>query len=109
MTAVKDAHKENAAFHREVLDTAPGALFQKIAYKSVRDWWEVRSADKELKPSQTCICGQQKKALLARRNRTQRRNSKPASQWGTDRAIYLASDKRAPRSSGRGRLRSRFG
>ena len=68
MTAVKkDTHKENT-FHREVLDTAPGALFQKIAYKvSETGGKYVTAPTKELKPSQTCICGQQKKKARSER------------------------------------------
>ncbi len=62
MTQVKkDTHKENA-LHREVLDTAPGALFQKIAYKVQETGGQyVTAPTRELKPSQTCICGQQAK------------------------------------------------
>ena len=59
--------KENT-FHREVLDTAPSALFQKIAYKvSETGGKYVTAPTKELKPSQTCICGQQKKKARSER------------------------------------------
>ena len=62
MTQVKtDTPKENAS-HREVLDTAPGALFKKIAYKVLETGGQyVTAPTREIKPSQTCICGQQVK------------------------------------------------
>lgn len=68
MTQVKkDTYKENA-FHREVLDTAPGALFKKIAYKvSETGGQYVTAPTRELKPSQTCICGQQVKKERSQR------------------------------------------
>ena len=68
MTAVtKDTYNKNA-LHREILDTAPGALFQKIAYKVLETGGQyVTAPTKELKPSQTCICGQQKKKALSER------------------------------------------
>lgn len=71
MTSNKKTTYNKTSLHREILDTAPSALFQKIAYKvSETGGQYVTAPTKTLKPSQTCICGQQmKKALSERRHR----------------------------------------
>lgn len=61
--------KQKAGLNREILDTAPAALLQKLAYKVKETgglWLEAPTA--KLKPSQTCpACGaQQNKALQQR-------------------------------------------
>ena len=55
--------------HREVLDTAPGALFNKIAYKVSETGGQYLTAPtKVIKPSQTCPpCGHQHKKTLSER------------------------------------------
>lgn len=47
--------KQKAASNREILDTAPGALYQLINYKvEETGGWFVKSPTKKLKPSQRC-------------------------------------------------------
>ena len=72
MTATSDnpyTKKKENAFHRELLDTAPGALFQKIHYKVLETGGTYLIAPtKVIKPSQTCPpCGHQQKKTLAQR------------------------------------------
>ena len=69
MTATTKGLYNKNAFHREILDTAPGALFQKIAYKVSETGGQYLTAPtKVIKPSQTCPpCGHQKKKALSER------------------------------------------
>lgn len=61
--------QQKAGLNREILDTAPAALFQKIAYKVPETGGQVLEAPtKKLKPSQTCPeCGAVHKKTLAER------------------------------------------
>lgn len=63
--------QQKAGLNREILDTAPAALFQKIAYKVKETGGQVLEAPtKKLKPSQTCpapSCGAVRKKTLAER------------------------------------------
>ena len=69
MTSTADDLYKKNAFHRELLDTAPGALFQKIHYKVLETGGKYLVAPtKVIKPSQTCPpCGHQRKKTLAQR------------------------------------------
>lgn len=60
---------QKSGLNREILDTAPAALFQKIAYKVSETGGEFLEAPtRSLKPSQTCpACGVQKKKTLSMR------------------------------------------
>lgn len=60
---------QKAGLNREILDTAPSALFQKLAYKVSETGGQFLEAPtRTLKPSQTCPeCGVQKKKLLSDR------------------------------------------
>ena len=61
--------QQKAGLNREILDTAPAALFQKIAYKVPETGGLFLEAPtRKLKPSQTCpACGTVAKKLLAQR------------------------------------------
>lgn len=61
---------QKAGLNREMLDTAPGALFQKIAYKVPETGGQFLEAPtRTLKPSQTCPeCGVQVKKTLSNRH-----------------------------------------
>ena len=67
-STANDTYKKNK-LHREILDTAPGALFNKIAYKVLETGGQYLIAPtKVITPSQTCPqCGQQHKKTLAER------------------------------------------
>jgi putative transposase len=60
---------QKSGLNREILDTAPTALFQKIAYKVLETGGDFLEAPtRSLKPSQTCPqCGSQKKKTLSMR------------------------------------------
>ena len=60
---------QKKGLNREILDTAPAALFQKIAYKVTETGGRFMEAPtRRLKPSQTCPeCGTQKKKTLSER------------------------------------------
>lgn len=60
---------QKSGLNREILDTAPSALFQKIAYKVQETGGEfLESPTRRLKPSQTCpACGPQKPKTLSQR------------------------------------------
>jgi len=60
---------QKKGLNREILDTAPAALFQKIAYKVLETGGRFMEAPtRRLKPSQTCPeCGMQKKKTLSER------------------------------------------
>jgi putative transposase len=61
--------EQKAGLNREILDTAPAALFQKIAYKVTETGgWFVEAPTRALKPSQTCPrCKAVKKKALSER------------------------------------------
>lgn len=61
--------QQMAGLNREILDTAPAALFQKITYKVQETGGLVLEAPtKQLKPSQTCpACGTVRKKALSER------------------------------------------
>ncbi len=61
---------QKSGLNREILDTAPGALFQKIAYKVLETGGQFEVAPTQrLKPSQTCPqCGIQVKKTLDERH-----------------------------------------
>ena len=69
MTSTENDNYKKNALHREILDTAPGALFNKIAYKVLETGGQYLIAPtKVIKPSQTCPqCGKQHKKTLAER------------------------------------------
>ena len=69
MTSTANDTYRKTSLHREILDTAPGALFNKIAYKVLETGGQYLIAPtKVLKPSQTCPqCVTQKKKTLAQR------------------------------------------
>lgn len=60
---------QKAGLNREILDTAPAALLQKIAYKVMETGGQYLEAPTQrLKASQTCPqCGSRKKKKLAQR------------------------------------------
>ena len=61
---------QKAGLNREILDTAPAALFQKLAYKVIETGGQfIEAPTRQLKPSQTCPeCGLQLKKTLANRH-----------------------------------------
>lgn len=61
---------QKSGLNREILDTAPAALFQKIAYKVLEtDGQFMEAPTRKLKPSQTCPeCGVQLKKALSERH-----------------------------------------
>lgn len=63
---------QKSGLNREILDTAPSALYQKFAYKVLETGGEfVETPTRKLKPSQTCpACGLQKPKTLAMRIHT---------------------------------------
>jgi len=67
-STAKDTYNKKT-LHREVLDTAPGALFNKITYKVSETGGQYLIAPtKVITPSQTCPqCGNQHKKLLSER------------------------------------------
>lgn len=63
---------QKSGLNREILDTAPGALYQKFAYKVLETGGEfVEAPTRRRKPSQTCpACGLQKPKTLDMRVHT---------------------------------------
>ena len=61
--------QQKAGLNREILDTAPAALLQKIAYKVPETGGLfMQASTRKLKPSQTCpACGVQQKKVLQQR------------------------------------------